>query len=194
MKSRSIRYVVGIMLVVAVGMYAGATPFPKEPPATPEVLEVLETAPFSGEPYELQGKRIVFTNWYLVRPGVLLWLDEKGKYVNMLTEPDYDPWEVQAERPSSPYGIEIVTQPATVREFLEPEYLLLSPSANSPQSAQPATTPRPASRSPSEPADLPRLLWHQAWNSCPPGGQSDHRRARQRGTKLHPWRSRASQI
>ena len=94
---------------------------PDQPPATPEVLEVLETAPFSGEPYELRGHRIIFSDWYYIRPGVLLWLNDKGDYVNTRTKPDYDPWEVDIRRPSSPYGIEIVTQPATVREYLVPE-------------------------------------------------------------------------
>jgi hypothetical protein len=97
------------------------TPFPQQPPATPEVLKVLNTAPFTGEPYELRGKRMVFTSWYFIRPGVLLWLNKEGEYVNTKTEPAYDPWEVQVSRPSSPYGIEIAAQPAQAREALNPE-------------------------------------------------------------------------
>ena len=34
-----------------------------------------------GAPYELAGKRIVFTNWYYIQPGDLDWRDAKGKSV-----------------------------------------------------------------------------------------------------------------
>ena len=34
-----------------------------------------------GEPYELTGKRIVFTTWYWVRPGEYDWVDDQGKTV-----------------------------------------------------------------------------------------------------------------
>jgi hypothetical protein len=109
-----------VMLVLS-AVPAKAGPFPEQPPATPEVMEVLKTAPFTGEPYELRGKRIVFTDYYFIRPGVLLWLNDKGKYVNTDKEPVYGPYDVHLERPSSPYGIEIATQPAQGREMLEPQ-------------------------------------------------------------------------
>ena len=35
----------------------------------------------AGEPYELAGKRIVFTNWYWIRPGSFGWYDDKGESV-----------------------------------------------------------------------------------------------------------------
>jgi len=34
------------------------------------------------EPYELMGKRLVFTNWFYVRTGHFEWQDEKGNKVN----------------------------------------------------------------------------------------------------------------
>jgi len=34
-----------------------------------------------GEPYELAGKRIVFTNWYYVRPGSFGYFDAKGNKI-----------------------------------------------------------------------------------------------------------------
>ena len=34
------------------------------------------------EPYQLLGKRIVFTNWFYVRAGHFYWLDENGNKVN----------------------------------------------------------------------------------------------------------------
>jgi hypothetical protein len=80
------------------------------------ITKAMTTKPITGEPYELQGNRIVFTNWYFIRPGVLLWLDEDGNYVNRAEQdaenPKYGPWDAQVKRPSSPYGIEIVAQRA----------------------------------------------------------------------------------
>jgi hypothetical protein len=108
-------------MLVLLAVSAGASPLPEKPPAAPEVMDVLNTAPFTGEPYELRGKRIVFTDYYFIRPGVLLWLNDKGKYVNTDKDPVYGPYDVRLERPSSPYGIEIVTEPAQGRERLEPQ-------------------------------------------------------------------------
>lgn len=80
------------------------------------ITKAMTTKPITGEPYELQGNRIVFTNWYFIRPGVLLWLDEDGNYVNRAEQgaenPKYGPWDAQVKRPSSPHGIEIVAQRA----------------------------------------------------------------------------------
>jgi hypothetical protein len=33
------------------------------------------------EPYALQGKRMVFTSWFYIRPGHFDWLNEKGESV-----------------------------------------------------------------------------------------------------------------
>ncbi len=80
------------------------------------MVGAMSSKPITGEPYELDGNRIVFTNWYFIRPGNLLWLNEAGEYINTVEEnvetPVYGPWDAQMDRPSSPYGIEIKTQPA----------------------------------------------------------------------------------
>src|SRR5215218_4699677 len=34
-----------------------------------------------GEPYDVHGKRIVFTTWYWVRPGLMDWRDDNDKSV-----------------------------------------------------------------------------------------------------------------
>ena len=85
------------------------------------LAEALSQKGMSGEPYDLAGKRMVFTNWYFIRPGNLLWLDEKGEQVNTLVNGDYGPWDAQISRPSSPYGIEIQTQSAERGGRLERE-------------------------------------------------------------------------
>ncbi len=80
------------------------------------MVGAMSSKPITGEPYELDGNRIVFTNWYFIRPGNLLWLNEAGEYINTVEEnvenAVYGPWDAQMDRPSSPYGIEIKTQPA----------------------------------------------------------------------------------
>lgn len=37
--------------------------------------------PPTGEPYKLNGKRLVFTNWTYIRPGDVGWIDKTGKSV-----------------------------------------------------------------------------------------------------------------
>jgi len=99
--------------------------------AEPEAMEAFITKAMtdkviSGEPYPLEGNRIYFTNWYFIRPGNLNWLNKKGDLVNTIEEgaeqPTLGPWDAQLSRPSSPFGIEIVTQPAQrVGPILKPE-------------------------------------------------------------------------
>lgn len=60
------------------------SPATAQPPAREVVPGVATTRTIPGEPYDLAGKRIVFTNWYYIRPGDLDWVDASGKsvYVN----------------------------------------------------------------------------------------------------------------
>jgi hypothetical protein len=37
-----------------------------------------------GEPYSLMGRRLVFTNWPLLRPGHIAWLDEQANTVTVV--------------------------------------------------------------------------------------------------------------
>lgn len=80
------------------------------------IAEIMSHKPFAGEPYELDGNRIFFTNWYFIRPGNLNWVNDKGELVNTIEEgaerATHGPWDAQLSRPSSPFGIEIVAQPA----------------------------------------------------------------------------------
>jgi hypothetical protein len=69
-----------------------------------------------GEPYEVRGNRMFFTDWFLIRPGSIDWLNSEGVRINEVEEGDdnpvYGPWSAQLSRPSSPFGIRIVAQPA----------------------------------------------------------------------------------
>ncbi len=66
--------------------------------------------PTSGEPYVLAGKRLVFTNWFFVRPGGFAWLDEKGE--NVAVRGSQEPHEARFQRTDSPQGIRLVVEPA----------------------------------------------------------------------------------
>jgi len=66
-----------------------------------------------GEPYHLEGKRMVFTNWFYIRPGILRWYDKEGKALRLI---DYDtatgPWGPKMNKEYTPVGIKLVAQPA----------------------------------------------------------------------------------
>jgi len=80
------------------------------------IAEAMHSKRISGEPYDLQGHRLFFTDWYWIRPGNLNWRDKDGALVNTVEEgaehPTYGPSDAQLDRPSSPFGIEIVAQTA----------------------------------------------------------------------------------
>ena len=63
-----------------------------------------------GEPYALAGKRLVFTNWYYIRPGQIDWKDDAGKSVHDGFK-DSDRYSyVDLNRSGTPL-IEIVSEP-----------------------------------------------------------------------------------
>lgn len=63
-----------------------------------------------GEPYELGGKRLVFTTWQFVRPGYFGWINEKGENVSVAGNENAA--EARFVRGDAPYGIRLVAQPA----------------------------------------------------------------------------------
>lgn len=64
-----------------------------------------------GEPYALAGKRMVFTNWYYIRPGQIHWVDDAGKSV-YANETAAGPWDAHFRNYLAPHGIRLVAQPA----------------------------------------------------------------------------------
>ncbi len=63
-----------------------------------------------GEPYELGGRRWLFTNWFYIRPGDLAWLNDKGQSVTVAG--NEGPWAAHFQRSDSPHGVRLVAQPA----------------------------------------------------------------------------------
>ncbi|MGQ9919402.1 MAG: hypothetical protein ACUVS7_18540 [Bryobacteraceae bacterium] len=63
-----------------------------------------------GEPYELGGKRLMFTTWQLVRPGSFAWVNERNENVSVAG--NQGPTEARFIRADHPHGIRLIAQPA----------------------------------------------------------------------------------
>jgi hypothetical protein len=66
-----------------------------------------------GAPYELAGKRIVFTDWYYIQPGDLDWRDASGKSVYV--DGNSDLYEATHVGINAPHGIRIAAQKPVVK-------------------------------------------------------------------------------
>ncbi|MBI4558394.1 MAG: hypothetical protein HY706_12505 [Candidatus Hydrogenedentes bacterium] len=81
--------------------------------------------PRVGEPYELLGKRLVFTNWIYVRPGDVGWTDPQGQSVFADESVKMGPFDaVWAPSDHLPWGIQLMAQPpAEIRKWeIKPEF------------------------------------------------------------------------
>ncbi len=76
------------------------------------------------EPYQLAGKRMVFTTWYWVRIGQLDWLNDRGESVYASFKDKYGPWDAHFTQYDAPRGIRIVAeQPGRMAPFeIPPRY------------------------------------------------------------------------
>ena len=64
-----------------------------------------------GEPYALAGKRLVFTNWYYIRPGQIDWVDDSGKSVYGDDKTKAGPDDAHFRNYLAPRGIRLIAQP-----------------------------------------------------------------------------------
>jgi hypothetical protein len=64
------------------------------------------------EPYKLAGKRMIFSNWFYIRPGHFDWLDQEGKNVYASSESKIDEHSAQFLSFDSPFGIRLFVEPA----------------------------------------------------------------------------------
>lgn len=92
----------------AAGLYAAG-----EAGADPKTETAAGGAPMSyqlesGEPYELLGKRLVFTNWLFVRQGTFAWIDASGK--NVSVKGSEGPWGASFTRSDFPHGIKLTAR------------------------------------------------------------------------------------
>ncbi|HWP41328.1 MAG TPA: hypothetical protein VNL70_10420, partial [Tepidisphaeraceae bacterium] len=97
---------IGMTLVAMVTASAGA-----QAPPNDIDLSIVPPERFTGEPYELAGRRIVFTSWYFIRPGGYAWKDDKGQTVTVTRTIPVGPWDAHFERKwDTPRGVRIVAQ------------------------------------------------------------------------------------
>jgi len=69
----------------------------------------------TGEPYELLGNRIVFTNWHYVRPGWFGYFDKKGKKISLRGYAGI--LEAEMRQFDAPYGVRLKAYPAQSKRF-----------------------------------------------------------------------------
>src|SRR6266550_2318274 len=65
-----------------------------------------------GEPFELSGKRIVFTTWYWVRQGQTEWLNAEGKSVFADKKEMAGPFDAHFTNIDGPWGVRLIAEPA----------------------------------------------------------------------------------
>jgi hypothetical protein len=68
----------------------------------------------AGQPYELAGKRLVFTSWYFVRPGQPDWQTPDGESV-YAARAEYDADVLRYLYRDRPFGIRLAVEPAERR-------------------------------------------------------------------------------
>jgi len=107
MTRKNRRNLVAVVLVMVCATYAGSEP-----------ARV-------GEPYELLGKRLVFTNWIYIRPGDVGWYNEEGQAVNADESVEMDAFAA-TWKPTDrmPWGIRLrAMKPESVERWsVEPKY------------------------------------------------------------------------
>ena len=64
------------------------------------------------EPHQLAGTRIVFTNWYFVRPPHIDWVDDQGQSVYRSDNAEFDGYEANFVSLDAPHGIRLFVEPA----------------------------------------------------------------------------------
>ncbi len=111
----------GLLIIVVGGGSYGQTVAPPER----KVHEGITTKRIvGGVPYELAGKRIVFTNWYYIQPGDLDWRDAGGKSVYVAG--DKGLFEASHIGINAPHGIRIVAEkPGVIGPINRPHRMII---------------------------------------------------------------------
>jgi len=99
-------------MIVAMGLQTAMVSGQRAAGKEREVVEgITTTRIIQGEPYELAGKRMVFLNWYYIRPGVDAdWRTPSGE--NARVEGSFGPWEARFRSFDHARGIRLAVQPA----------------------------------------------------------------------------------
>lgn len=91
----------------ATGALAGLSAVGMTESANAEAVEAktVHNPRITGEPYELAGKRMVFVNWYYVRSGRFLWVNDAGKVVHVAG--NEGPFGAKVTRTDQAHGVRI---------------------------------------------------------------------------------------
>lgn len=113
-----------VELLAALVLANGLNPTLAEPPRREVVPGYSSTKSIPGVPYDLAGKRIVFTNWNFIQPGDLDWVNDQGKSVYVHGNEDlYAAHHVGKE---APFGIRITARrPRVVGPLERPHRCIL---------------------------------------------------------------------
>ncbi len=108
MGKHAIRVCILSMLLLKTILSAGTTTAEEQR----EVLPGLSTSRVvPGSPYDLAGRRIVFTNWHYVHPGMDAdWRLPDGSNARVVGS--FGPWDARFRHENHAYGIQIKAQPA----------------------------------------------------------------------------------
>lgn len=75
----------------------------------------------TGDPYRLAGNRMIFANWYYVRPCSFSWKDAEGRIVSV--KGDQGPFEAHFKRTDPAWGVQLaVKSPVTTEMLIKPEH------------------------------------------------------------------------
>lgn len=88
-------------------LLAGRAASAADPPIT---FDAVPRDRWTGEPYDLAGRRLTFTSWYYVRPGGYGWVNDRGEGVSASRAP-LGPWDARFRRgDDAPRGIRLVVE------------------------------------------------------------------------------------
>jgi hypothetical protein len=109
----------GLVIALLAGTFATA-----EPPSREVAPGYSTTRVIPGVPYDLAGKRIVFTDWSFIQPGDLDWVNAQGKSVYV--HGNEDMYAARHVGKEAPFGIRIAARkPQVVGPLLRPNRCIL---------------------------------------------------------------------
>lgn len=122
-RARFLSAVLAALLVAADPPQAAA-----EPPSRQVAPGYSTTHLIPGVPYDLAGKRIVFTNWNFIQPGDLDWVNAQGKSVYV--HGNEDMYAARHVGKEAPFGIRITARkPRLVGPLVRPHRCILQDGA-----------------------------------------------------------------
>jgi hypothetical protein len=110
-RRRTCRAAAGLLLLILWSW--DARPEPVSTPERPVIEGVTTNRTVPGAPYELAGKRIVFTNWFYIQPGDLDWRNAAG--VSVYVKGNDGPLDAHHVGINAPRGIRLAAQTPEIR-------------------------------------------------------------------------------